>query len=374
MKILLCASTFQGITHGPAKFTNLVMKINELYAGKHEVRVLTKDITEEIPGSVYKFGIEYPRGIGVFWHYWDNVLYLKNVKRILKEYPADKIIFVDAVLGYWTAKKLGKEIDVFGLINDDEYIDNKFSDWAFTKQWFIKSKSRILERRAAIKFKKVIANSEFIKGKIIDKYQVNEPKTKRLYKSIDLQNFPARPFREIDKTQTIKILFVKNDFVRGGLFELIEALQHIQEYKFELRIIGPHVEEKQEILSKVSGKNLNAIFLGTQSQEEVLQELNNGDIFSVPSLREGLGVANIEALSVGIPVVTTDAGGIPEVLNQGKNGWISKAGDVSSLGAQLRNCILQKEETKNKVEQGMKYVYENFSHRKMIDKLLEIIN
>ena len=61
----------------------------------------------------------------------------------------------------------------------------------------------------------------------------------------------------------------------------------------------------------------------------------NTDIFCVPSHKEALGVANLEALSRGVPVISSNAGGIPEVLNYGKCGWMANPGDSEDLASVL---------------------------------------
>jgi len=374
MNILLCSSTYEGITHGPAKFANLVMQINELYP-EHEVRAITRDVEEETPNSIYKFERTYPPFIGAFWEFWDNRLFLDNIKKVSKDFKPDAIVFVDAILGYKSAKVFKGKIKTVGLVNDDEYINNKLSAIKPTKEWLIKWKSRQLEKRAAKALDVVIGNSNFISAKISSAYQIPKSKVKRLYKSIDISKFDYVEHGAIDTDKTIKVFFVKNDYKRGGLMELAESLAKLSRYKFEVIISGPHDHQKSTVENYFSGKqNVNYHFKGKTQQQEVRQLMDSCDILCVPALREGLGVANMEGLAKGIPVVSTNAGGIPEVLDGEMCGWIAEARDIDSLAATIEKCILSEDLRKKKSAAGRKRVEQMFGHNKMLQDLIDIIS
>lgn len=374
MKLLLCSSTYEGITHGPAKFANLVMQINSLYP-EHEVRIITRDIKQEIPNQIYKFERTFPPIIGAFWEYWDNRLFLNEIKKVLANYNASAIVFVDAILGYSSAKHFGGQIKTVGLINDDEYINNTFSAIKPTKEWLIKWKSRQLEKRAAKALDLVVGNSDFISDKIHNEYHIPKSKIARLYKSINISNFDFIEHDDIDITRPIKVFFVKNDYKRGGLMELSESLSLLKEFEFEVFVSGPHDHQREIIATYFRGKeNINYKFLGKTPQETVKNLMDECDIMSVPALREGLGVANIEALAKGIPVVTTDAGGIPEVFGGGACGWIAKAGNIKALAKEFRKCINAKDIRKQKSKLGRERVDEMFGYERMLENLLNIIS
>lgn len=374
MKILLCSSTYEGITHGPAKFANLVMQINELYP-EHEVRTITRDVAKETPNSIYKFERTYPPLIGAFWEYWDNQLFLDKIKEVSIDFKPDTIVFVDAILGYKTAKAFKGMIKTVGLINDDEYINNKLSAIKPTKEWLIKWKSRQLEKRAVKVLDIVIGNSDFISEKIASEYRIPESKVKRLYKSIDISKFDFVEHGPIETDKPIKVFFVKNDYKRGGLKELAESLARISDYNFELIISGPHDHQKTIIDDYFRGKeNVVYKFKGKTQQAEVRQLMDSCDILCVPALREGLGVANIEGLAKGIPVVSTDAGGIPEVLDGEECGWIAKAGNIDSLAKKIEECIISEELRIKRSKEGRKRVEQIFGHKMMLQNLINIIS
>jgi N-acetyl-alpha-D-glucosaminyl L-malate synthase BshA len=61
--------------------------------------------------------------------------------------------------------------------------------------------------------------------------------------------------------------------------------------------------------------------------------LNIGDLFILPSETESFGLAALEAMAMGVPVISTNTGGIPEVNLQGKTGFLSSVGDVENMAA-----------------------------------------
>lgn len=374
MKVLVCSSTFEKVTHGPAKFAQLLLFMEDLYPDI-EIRLLSRGITNEVAEKKYKIVGWYPRGIGIFWEYFDNGKYLRRIKKIKEIWRPDIILFVDVILGYLTAKYLGNDIVTIGLINDDEYLRNSIRRISFSKEWFIKWKSRLLEQLAIKSVTKVITNSNYLSQEVCKLYEVDPQKVTRVYKSIQIEKFPFVERKKIDLSTEIRILFVKSDYIRGGLIELIVSLGRLKEFNFRLYICGPDKVEKLKIEKVITvPTNVCLSFEYRASQKRVNELLYECDIFCTPALREALGVANIEALSSGIPVVSSDAGGITEVLNLGENGWISRAGDVSNLVNTLEACLKSEKERRKKSRTGRKFVEENFGHTKMYKSLFEIFN
>ncbi len=96
---------------------------------------------------------------------------------------------------------------------------------------------------------------------------------------------------------------------------------------------GP-VRSKVEALVTELDLRDHVCFLGKQDAiEEILQR---SDIFVLPSKNESFGLAALEALSCGIPVISSNAEGIPELVEHGHVGFVSEVGDVADMA---RNCL-----------------------------------
>lgn len=100
------------------------------------------------------------------------------------------------------------------------------------------------------------------------------------------------------------------------------------------------------------------IFVGkVQNTEEVLQI---ADVFLLPSETESFGLAALEAMAVGVPVISSNTGGIPEVNEHGKSGYLSNVGDVKDMAKNAIE-ILKSDENLDKFKKNA------FEHSKQFD-------
>jgi glycosyltransferase involved in cell wall biosynthesis len=67
------------------------------------------------------------------------------------------------------------------------------------------------------------------------------------------------------------------------------------------------------------------------------------DVFCLSSKEEGLGTSLIDAMALRIPVVATKVGGIPELITEGKTGYLAPGSDHSALAKALQRCIEQRQ-------------------------------
>ncbi|MBH19407.1 MAG: N-acetyl-alpha-D-glucosaminyl L-malate synthase BshA [Crocinitomicaceae bacterium] len=136
-------------------------------------------------------------------------------------------------------------------------------------------------------------------------------------------------------------------------FEIIS-----REIDVKLILVGDGPERSVlEKISRASKFKNNIFFLGSlKSTKEVL---NISDLFFLPSSTESFGLSALEAMACSVPVISTQTGGIPEVVINGESGFLSKIGDVEEMS---RNAIdILSNENKlslfkeNALKQAMKY-------------------
>ena len=136
-------------------------------------------------------------------------------------------------------------------------------------------------------------------------------------------------------------------------FEIIS-----REIDVKLILVGDGPERSVlEKISRASKFKNNIFFLGSlKSTKEVL---NISDLFFLPSSTESFGLSALEAMACSVPVISTQTGGIPEVVIDGESGFLSKVGDVEEMS---RNAIdILSTENKlslfkeNALKQAMKY-------------------
>jgi glycosyltransferase involved in cell wall biosynthesis len=140
-----------------------------------------------------------------------------------------------------------------------------------------------------------------------------------VFKSIKLNH-------EINKK--INILFIGEINQRKGIKQILEAAKILSDKNFEFNLIGMGMNNHLELYEPYK-KYVN--FLGLVSFETLLGQLKSSDVFIFPSLGEGFGLVLLEALSSGLPVICSRNCAGPDLIEDGKNGFLIDAGDTSVL-------------------------------------------
>lgn len=146
----------------------------------------------------------------------------------------------------------------------------------------------------------------------------------------------------------IKILSIARLTEKKGISVAINAclLLKQQNVDFDYTIIGDGPLRK-ELESQVANLGLGEkiAFLGAQTQETVSEYLNNSDVFLLPSVTaldgdmEGIPVALMEAMAIGIPVISTFHSGIPELIEDRVSGFLVNENDAASIAGVISEII-----------------------------------
>lgn len=108
------------------------------------------------------------------------------------------------------------------------------------------------------------------------------------------------------------------------------------------------------------------IFLG--KQEAVADILCTADVFLLPSETESFGLAALEAMSAGVPVVTTNVGGLPEVNIQGVTGYLENLGDTEAMAEDVIKILENPDLRKKLSEQARQRVINHFTTDKIVSQ------
>lgn len=152
------------------------------------------------------------------------------------------------------------------------------------------------------------------------------------------ENVPERT----DNHKKINFVSLGRICKRKGAFDLIEAFaklapEHREKSELTLAGIG-EVEEARSLAESLNIKQ-NINFPGWVDPVERGKLLSKADVFVLPSYNEGLPMALLEAMSWGLPVITTPVGGIPEVVSHNETGWLVNPGDVEQLATAAQSLI-----------------------------------
>jgi glycosyltransferase involved in cell wall biosynthesis len=151
---------------------------------------------------------------------------------------------------------------------------------------------------------------------------------------------------------------------KKGLRFLLEALAHLERETgkpvCQLLIVGEGpAEEALRSLSEQLGIASRVVFSGMR--RDIPQLLSLMEIFVLPSLYEGFGIAILEAMAAGKPVVASTVGGIPEFVVSGESGLLVPPGDSVALAAAIRQLLARPERAKAMGCRGQEHVRKHYS-------------
>jgi len=128
----------------------------------------------------------------------------------------------------------------------------------------------------------------------------------------------------------IRVLYLSNLVLTKGFFVLIQAIseviKHVQNIKFIFAGEWENSQTKEMVIGYIEENNLSEFieFKGRVIGDDKEQIYFDSDIFVFPTFYplETFGIVNLEAMQAGLPIITTGRGAIPEVIEEGKNGFI----------------------------------------------------
>lgn len=168
-----------------------------------------------------------------------------------------------------------------------------------------------------------------------------------------------RPSRD-----TIHIVCVGRLVPAKGQLILLQAASKLlsQGHLFHLTLIGtgPDKDHLQQFVDSSALKPY-VTFCGALSHEETRRQLENADIFALPSFAEGVPVALMEAMAMEIPCVSTVIAGIPELIRNHEDGLLVPASSVDDLANALQRLLANEDLRKSLGASARKRVLELYN-------------
>lgn len=196
---------------------------------------------------------------------------------------------------------------------------------------------------------------------------------------IDSGNFDHLSKEDCRKSLKIQeneriILFVGGLRQVKGARYLIEAMKIITDkYKnTRLLVIGDGNERGYlEDLVKRLDLQKYVTFIGKVPNERIPEYMVASDIFVLPSLSEGFPVTVLEAMASGLPVVTTDVRGLPEIVKEGENGFLVKPEDPREISKKVL-LILRSNELRERLSNYNKEKSKQYSWESVVTRLEDV--
>lgn len=196
---------------------------------------------------------------------------------------------------------------------------------------------------------------------------VPENKISLVYNPITINNFPIPH----SKSQQVKLVYVGRLVEeQKNLSELFTALENLDNYQLDIYGDGYQLEEYKQITKH---KNINAVFHGWSNNP--WEEIKCADYLISTSNYEGFGMSLAEAITHGIPVISSNCPvGPNDLVVDGVNGYLYELHNIVQLKEILANCIQRKYKwNSSSIASSLnKFSKEEYINR--IDKILEKYN
>ncbi|HEY4521872.1 MAG TPA: glycosyltransferase family 4 protein [Candidatus Paceibacterota bacterium] len=161
--------------------------------------------------------------------------------------------------------------------------------------------------------------------------------------------------------------FTKNK----GLNYLLDALNILKSPKLHLVVIGDG-EEKEKIDNRIENENLKETVTTCGFVPHAAKYIKAFDIFVLPSLKEGLPYTVLESMTAGVPVVASSVGGIPDLIDHEKSGFLTIPQNPESLAKNIKKLVENETLRKQFSRASKTRAIEKFSFASMLERTIKL--
>ncbi len=235
-----------------------------------------------------------------------------------------------------------------------------------------KKRYMVAERILSLFAHKIIGVSDSVVKNLMHYERIAPDKMLTIHNGIDASEYDinvdrVKKRRELGLDDISPVLGISSrlSYVKGIVY-LLKAMCDIRKVYNNISLLiigdGPQKEELEK-LTIVFGLQKHVHFLGEMDKIQPILKLF--DIFVLPSLSEGMPICLLEAMASGCPIVTTNVGGIPEMIENGKNGFLVRPADSKALSNAILYLLEHEQVRQQLVIEGKRVVRERFSALKM---------
>lgn len=256
------------------------------------------------------------------------------------------------------------------LIDDERATQRSMSVPWYVRDTLTRPILRRYERYILENSKYILSQSVYTKNKITGRYRINDSKIHHVPFPIDTTRYS--PSRLSD--QNTAVFVGRFTDPRKNIEMLLRAISHAKTDSFDpnLVLIGDTLTPKLENLINNLGIEKSVCCKGYVS--DLPTELAKASVFALPSNQEGLGIAGLEAMSSGLPVVSTFCGGPEEYIIDGKNGFLVPKDNPDAMAQKLKLLLENPEIRLSMGRAARKHIIENYSKETIKPRLLDHID
>lgn len=299
------------------------------------------------------------------WYWW----FEKSIPKVLREYKIDLFISPD---GY---ASLNTEVPQIITIHDLAFEHYKKHTPFLVGRYYRHFVPKFCRKAATI-----LAVSEFTKQDIKKRYGVDEKKIEVVYNGFDFESQETRVRSQTaeDKnpiSKTPYFIFVGAVHPRKNVLGLLKAFEYFKttfSHTHKLLIVGRKAwmnRELEQFLNQMKFKD-DVLWISNVEHKKVIQLTQESFALVYPSLFEGFGIPVIEAMSLGVPVITSNVSSLPEVA--GNAALLVNPNDTNEI-ANAMNLLITNEGIRKDLMAKGKIRAQDFSWDESARKVVEII-
>lgn len=299
-------------------------RIDEL---KHQLH--RADLLQTAYIASLKFGA--PAAVSDYLNYWSKIEQDYASRRYIDD--ADVFVFYNGsgLHSCQHARRKGvitvveavnSHVDYQEQLLEEEYRRLKLPWTPFLK----KEKQRRIEEYNQADY--ILTPSEFARSSFID-FGFPEHKILKVPYGFDQRHFNVAG----SQSKAFTVLYVGSISVRKGVRYLIQAFEKLRHPQKRLVLVGPQTDP-----DGLKGLSIpdNVMFMGSLKGEQLAQAYRTADVFCLPSLEDGFGLVLGEALSFGLPIITTTNTGGSDIFTNDREGFIVPIRDADSIYQKLQ--------------------------------------
>jgi len=230
----------------------------------------------------------------------------------------------DLPIGYWRAGRR--------LLSEEK---DKWPEWGATLNTFIDSDNKLNRKDEELR----LADTIFVASSFTAETLKDFPGQLAPIRIIPY-GFPQvallKDYSGLRENKKLKLLFVGNLSQRKGIANLFSSVNCFYEY-VELTVVGKKING--DVCLALDKELEKHNWISSLPHHKVLELMRDHDVLVFPSLFEGFGLVITEAMSQGMPVITTERTIGPDIIEHGRNGWLISAGSAESIKEALEVLI-----------------------------------